>query len=51
MKVELAMIGEGIGRLTDISRSRTERASWVERTQMRLAYQEKPSFCALAALR
>jgi hypothetical protein len=34
--VELAMSGEDIGRLTDISRSRTERASRVERAQMLL---------------
>ena len=45
--VELAMSGEDIERLTDISRSRTERASRVERAQMLLAYQEKPSFCAV----
>jgi transposase len=45
--VELAMSGEDIGRLTDISRSRTERASRVERAQMLLAYQENPSFCAV----
>ena len=37
--VELAMSGEDIGRLTGISRSRTERASRVERAQMLLAYQ------------
>jgi len=35
--VELAMSGEDIGRLTGISRSRTERASRVERAQMLLA--------------
>jgi Homeodomain-like domain len=45
--VELAMSGEDIGRLTGISRSRTERASRVERAQMLLAYREKPSFCAV----
>jgi hypothetical protein len=45
--VKLAMSGEDIGRLTDISRSRTERASRVERAQMLLAYQENPSFCAV----
>ena len=45
--VELAMSGEDIGRLTDISRSRTERASRVERAQMLLAYQENPSFFAV----
>ena len=45
--VELAMSGEDIGRSTDISRSRTERSSRVERAQMLLAYQEKPSFCAV----
>jgi hypothetical protein len=45
--VELAMSGEDIGRLTEISRSRTERASWVERAQMLLAYRENPSFFAV----
>jgi transposase len=45
--VELAMSGEDIERLTDISRSRTERASRVERAQMLLAYQENPSFFAV----
>jgi hypothetical protein len=35
--VELAMSGEDIGRSTDISHSRTERASPVERAQMLLA--------------
>jgi transposase len=45
--VELAMSGEDIGRLTEISRSRTERASRVERAQMLLAYQENPSFFAV----
>ena len=45
--VELAMSGEDIGRLTDISRLRTERASRVERAQMLLAYRENPSFCAV----
>jgi hypothetical protein len=44
MRFELAMSGEDIGRLTGISRSRTERASRVERAQMLLAYREKPSF-------
>jgi hypothetical protein len=48
--VQLAMSGEDIGRLTDISRSRsrTERASRVGRAQMLLAYQENPSFFAVA---
>ena len=36
--VELAMSDEDIGRLTEISRSRTERASRVQRAQMLLAY-------------
>jgi transposase len=45
--VELAMSGEDIGRLMGISRSRTERASRVERAQMLLAYQENPSFFAV----
>ena len=44
MRFELAMRGEDIGRLTGISRSRTERPSRVERAQMLLAYREKPSF-------
>jgi Homeodomain-like domain len=47
MRFELAMSGQDIGRLTGISRSRTERASRVERAQMLLAYREKPSFCAV----
>jgi hypothetical protein len=38
MRFELAMSGEDIGRLTGISRSRTERASRVERAQMLLAW-------------
>jgi hypothetical protein len=44
MRFELAMSGEDIGRLTGISRSRTERAIRVERARMLLAYREKPSF-------
>src|SRR6266436_7121694 len=42
--IELAMTDEEIGRLTAISRSRTEAASRVERAQMLLAYCQKPSF-------
>jgi hypothetical protein len=42
--VELAMTDEEIGKLTVISRSRTEPASRVERAQMLLAYGENPSF-------
>jgi transposase len=42
--VELAMTDEEIGKLTVISRSRTEPASWVERAHMLLAYREDPSF-------
>jgi len=45
--VELAMSDEDIGRLTEISRSRTERASRVQRAQMLLAYRENPSFFAV----
>src|SRR6266481_1452760 len=45
--VELAMTDEEIGRLTAISRSRTESASRVERAQMLLAYRENPSFFAV----
>ena len=41
--VELAMSGEDIGRLTDISHSRTEQASRVERAQMLLAYRRNMS--------
>jgi hypothetical protein len=40
--VELAMTDEEIGKLTVISRSRTEPASRVERAQMPLAYRENP---------
>jgi len=42
--VELAMTDEEIGKLTVISRSRTEPASRVARAQMLLAYRENPSF-------
>jgi hypothetical protein len=42
--VELAMTDEEIGRLTVISRSRTEPASRVRRAQVLLAYGETPSF-------
>ena len=45
--VELAMSGEDIGRLTGISRSRTARASRVERAQMLVASRENPSFFAV----
>ena len=45
--IELAMADEEIGRLTAISRSRTEAASRVERAQMLLAYRENPSFFAV----
>ena len=45
--IELAMTDEEIGRLTAISRSRTEAASRVERAQMLLAYRENPSFFAV----
>src|SRR6266545_1652827 len=46
--VELAMSDEQIERLTSVSRSRTERASRVERARMLLAYRENPSFFAVA---
>src|SRR6266566_4728390 len=46
--VELAMSNEEIAQLTSVSRSRTERASRVERAQMLLAYRENPSFFAVA---
>ena len=45
--VELAMTDEAIGKLTEISRSRTEAASRVARAQMLLRYAEKPSFFAV----
>jgi transposase len=45
--IELAMSEEEIGRLTAISRSRTEPASRVERAQILLAYRENPSFFAV----
>src|SRR5476651_2431547 len=45
--VELAMKDDDIERLTVISRSRTEAASWVERAQMLLSYRENPSFFAV----
>jgi hypothetical protein len=45
--VELAMTDEAIGKLTEISRSRTEAASRVARAQMPLRYAEKPSFFAV----
>src|SRR6266568_3293262 len=45
--IDLAMTDEEIGRLTAISRSRTEAASRVERAQMLLAYRENPSFFAV----
>ena len=45
--VELAMTDEAIGKLTEISRSRTEAASRVVRAQMLLRYAEKPSFYAV----
>jgi DNA-binding GntR family transcriptional regulator len=41
--VELAMTDEAIGKLTEISRSRTDAASRVARAQMLLRYAEKPS--------
>src|SRR5438309_6252665 len=46
--VELTMSDEQIEQLTSISRSRTERASRVERARMLLAYRESPSFFAVA---
>src|SRR6202162_2904205 len=45
--VELAMTDEDIERLMVISRSRTEAASRVERSQMLLTYRENPSFFAV----
>ena len=45
--IELAMSDEEIGQLTAISRSRTERASRVERAGMLLSYRENPSFFAV----
>jgi transposase len=46
--VDLAISNEEIAQLTSVSRSRTERASRVERAQMLLAYRENPSFFAVA---
>src|SRR5438876_7124122 len=46
--VELAMSNEEIAQLASVSRSRTERASRVERARMLLAYRETPSFFAVA---
>jgi transposase len=45
--VELAMSDEDVAQLTAISRSRSERASRVMRSQMLLAYRENPSFFAV----
>ena len=45
--VELALTDEEIGRLTAISRSRTEAASRVMRAQMLLMYRESRSFFAI----
>ena len=45
--IELAMSDEDIGRLREISRSRTERASRVERAQMLLSYRDNSSFFAV----
>ena len=45
--VEVAITDEAIGKLTEISRSRTEAASRVARAQMLLRYAEKPSFYAV----
>ena len=45
--VELAMSDEEVAQLTAISRSRSERASRVTRSQMLLAYRENPSFFAV----
>jgi len=46
--LEVGMADEEVGRLTAVSRSRTERASRVQRAQMLLAYRENPSFFAVA---
>jgi transposase len=45
--IDLAMTDEEIGRLTVISRSRTEPARRVERAQILLAYRGNPSFFAV----
>jgi transposase len=45
--VALAMSDEELGRLAVIARSRSERASRVERAQMLLTYRENPSFFAV----
>jgi transposase len=46
--LEVGMTDEEVGRLTAVSRSRTEPASRVQRAQMLLAYRENPSFFAVA---
>ena len=48
--MELALSDDEIGTLTALSRSRTEPASRVSRSQMLLAYQETPSFCAVGRM-
>ena len=45
--IEVVMTDEDVGRLTALSRSRTEPASRVQRAQMLLAYRESPSFFAV----
>jgi hypothetical protein len=45
--LEVVITEEEIGRLTAITRSRTEPASRVQRAQMLLAYRENPSFFAV----
>src|ERR1700680_4840832 len=45
--LEVAMKDEDVARLTALSRSRTERASRLQRAQMLLAYRENPSFFAV----
>jgi transposase len=45
--LEVVMTDEDVGRLTAVTRSRTEPASRVQRAQMLLAYRETPSFFAV----
>jgi len=45
--MELAICEEDVALLSTIARSRTERASWVQRARMLLAYREDPSFFAV----
>src|SRR3981189_509633 len=45
--IELSIADEDLAKLVSITRSRTERASRVERARILLAYREDPSFFAV----